>query len=107
MAEEKISNSRRLRVFERAVWRKSSRYTLSGLVVIGIGVILVGIGLLLTGFASSKFLIIGMGAIIALIGVVRLLIGFINPSIPQDLPPLEEPHEENGKVVEQPTDDLV
>ena len=103
MAEEKISNSRRLRVFEKAVWQKSSRYTLSGIVVIGIGVLLIGLGFLLsTGPTSSKFLIIGVGAIVVLVGIVRLLIGFINPAVPQDLPPLEEPHEENEEIVELP-----
>jgi hypothetical protein len=92
MAEGRVKISRRrLRIFDRAVWRKSSRYTLSGLVTMGIGVFVIGLGLLLNlATYSITALLLGFGAIIVVIGIIRLLIGFINPSTPQDLHPGEE-----------------
>jgi hypothetical protein len=95
MAQQRVKVLRRQRIFNRAVWRKSSRYTLSGLVTMGIGVVLVSVGITLnTGayltIGSGTYLLIGFGALIALIGIVRLLIGFINPATPLDLQPLEE-----------------
>jgi hypothetical protein len=94
MAEEKISRRWRLRIFQRAVWKKSSKFTLSGLIITAIGVVMILIGLDLgTGAYSAEGLLVGFGAIIVIIGVIRLLIGFINPSVPEELPPLEPPRE--------------
>jgi hypothetical protein len=96
MAQQRVNITRRLRIFNRAVWKKSSRFTVSGLVIaaIGIVVIIFGVISLDTGISPSQgFLLIGFGAIIAIIGIVRLLIGFINPAVPEDLPPLIEPEE--------------
>jgi hypothetical protein len=86
MAEGRVRPSRRFRIFDRAVWLKSSRYTISGLVVLIIGALFIGIGLLLnTGANSAEGLLVGFGVIIVLVGIIRLLIGFINPSSPEDL----------------------
>jgi hypothetical protein len=94
MAQQRVKVLRRQRIFNRAVWRKSSRFTTSGLVTMGIGVVLISVGASLnTGPYSSEGLLIGFGAIIVLIGIVRLLIGFINPAIPEDLQPPAETEE--------------
>lgn len=100
MAQQRVRILRRQRIFNRAVWRKSSRYTLSGLIIIGIGVVLISLGIssLNTGIGlnpGGDYLLIGFGAIVALIGIIRLLIGFINPATPEDLQPLVEA--ENAK----------
>jgi hypothetical protein len=93
MAQQRVRILRRQRIFNRAVWRKSSRFTLSGLIIIGIGVVLVSLGIssLNTGIMlnpGGTYLLIGFGAIIVLIGIIRLLIGFINPATPEDLQPI-------------------
>lgn len=74
-------------VLEQAKARKWNRFVWSGLVILAIGIILIMIGFRLnTGVNtfSSESLLIGIGAIIALIGIIRALIGIINPSIPAD-----------------------
>lgn len=96
MAQQRVKVLRRQRIFNRAVWRKSSRFTVSGLVTLGIGVVLISVGASLnTGPYSSEGLLIGFGAIIVLVGIVRLLIGFINPAIPEDL----QTPAETGEVI--------
>lgn len=97
VAEQKVNLSRRVRrrLFNRAVWRKSSRFTLSGLLIALAGFILIDIGLFLnTGAYSAEGLLVGFGAILMLVGIVRLLIGFINPASPEDLRPLIEKRDE-------------
>jgi uncharacterized membrane protein HdeD (DUF308 family) len=89
------SRTGRLRVFNRALWRKWSRFTVSGLISIIVGIVVIIIGALLnTGAYSAEGLLIGLGAIIVIVGIVRLLIGFISPSTPEDLIPLELQEEE-------------
>ena len=89
------SRTGRLRVFNRALWLKWSRFTVSGLIFMIVGVVVIIIGSLLnTGAYSAEGLLIGFGAIIVIVGIVRLLIGFISPSTPEDLIPLEEQEEE-------------
>lgn len=91
----------RLSVFNRALWRKWSKFTISGLIFIIVGIVVIIIGALLnTGAYSAEGLLIGLGAIIVIIGIVRLLIGFISPSTPEDLLPLEQEEEllENARV---------
>jgi hypothetical protein len=97
MAQQRVNVTRRLRIFNRAVWRKSSRFTVSGLVITAIGIVVISLGVvsLKTGiYPNQGFLLVGFGAIIAIIGIVRLLIGFINPAVPEDLPPLPEAEED-------------
>ncbi len=73
-------------VLNRAVWRKWNRFTWSGLLLIGLGCIMIVLGLLLnTGAYSAEGLLLGFGAIVVLIGIVRIFIGIINPSTPSDL----------------------
>ncbi len=83
-----------LRVFNRALWRKWDRFTVSGLIFMIVGIVVIIIGALLNmEVYSAKGLLLGIGAIIVLIGIVRLLIGFISPSTPEDLIPLEQEEE--------------
>jgi hypothetical protein len=89
MTDKRVSVTGRLRIFNRAVRRKSSRYILSGLVVIGIGCIVIAFGLLLI-IGTSVPLVAGLGVIVVLVGIIRVLIGLINPAHPDDLPPEEE-----------------
>ena len=90
------SDTSKLRIFNRARWHKTSRYTVSGLVVIVIGGLLTAYGLIFSNgnYGSVEGLVLGAGAIIVLIGIIRLLIGFINPSIPEELDQVEEHGEE-------------
>jgi len=77
---------------ERAIWKKWNKFIWSGLVFIVIGLVVIGIGLLLnTGAYSAEGLLIGLGAIVVIIGIIRLLIGVINPLSPDDIrvPPEE------------------
>ena len=93
--------ARRIKIFDRAVWRKSSKYTWSGLIILVVGIVVMIIGLgLRTGAYSAEGLLVGLGAIIALVGIIRLLIGFINPAIPEDLPPVEKPEEGEEEMVD-------
>ena len=88
------SRTGRLRVFNSALGRKWSRFTVSGLIFMIVGVVVIIIGALLNMETySAKGLLIGLGAIIVLVGIVRLLIGFISPSTPEDLIPLEQEEE--------------
>jgi hypothetical protein len=93
MAEEKTTTSRRLRIFERAVWMKSNKYITSGSITVVSGIVITILGILLVAgnYASPTVLIVGLGTIVFIVGIIRLLIGFINPIVPADLPPLEEP----------------
>ena len=73
-------------ILDRAVRLKWNKYTWSGLIVIGIGCLLIAIGLLLnTGAYSAEGLLLGFGAIVVFIGIVRIFIGLINPLAPGDL----------------------
>lgn len=79
---------------ERAIWKKWNRFIWSGLVFLAIGLVVISIGLLLnTGAYSAEGLLIGLGAIVVIIGIIRLLIGVINPLSPDDI---RDPEEEGG-----------
>ncbi len=92
----------RLRTFDRARWLKTSRYTVSGLafIIAGLVVVILGIFLYTASYYQAGFLVGGMGVIIVIIGIVRLLIGFINPASPEDLRPLEAREEETNDDAE-------
>lgn len=73
-------------IMDRAVARKWNKFTWSGLLIIGIGCLMIAIGLLLnTGAYSAEGLLLGFGAIVVLVGIVRIFIGLINPLAPRDL----------------------
>ena len=86
MAEQHSELISEVEVLERAVWRKWNKFTWSGLIIIGIGCVLIISGILMhTGAYSVEGLLVGFGAIIILIGLVRVFIGIINPALPSDL----------------------
>jgi hypothetical protein len=102
MVEERNSDARRLRIFDRALWQKASKYILSGLVVIGTGSVTIGVGLLLDRVTTSGPLVMGLGAIVALVGLIRVLIGLVRPASPENLASSEEsksPQEELHEAI--------
>nr|BBH89912.1 hypothetical protein KTC_46630 [Thermosporothrix sp. COM3] len=108
MEQQRISPKRRLRIFERAVWNKSNRYIWSGLLFVILGLLLIGAGIVFSGgvYYSPEGLLIGIGAIVFIVGIIRLLIGMINPPTPEDLPPLDEEEETTRPNDEISLDDL-
>jgi hypothetical protein len=86
MEEPRANLTSEVEILDRAVWRKWNKYTWSGLAIIGLGCLLIAAGLLLnSGAYSAEGLMIGFGAIIILIGLIRIGIGLINPLAPSDL----------------------
>ncbi len=76
----------KIEIMDRAVWRKWNKFTWSGLLIIGVGLIMIAVGILLnTGAYSAEGLLLGFGAIVVLIGIVRVFIGLINPLAPGDI----------------------
>lgn len=107
MADDKADIVTETHLLERAVRRKWSKYTWSGLLLIVFGIILILVGVAMnTGAYSFESLLIGFGAIIVIAGIIRILIGVINPSSPEELrtvvevPPLagEAQASEEGSV---------
>jgi uncharacterized membrane protein len=105
MATEPRSEQRRFRLLYRATRIKWKRFAWSGLILILIGIAVINFGLALaTGANSAEGLLVGLGAIIALVGILRVLIGVINPATPEDLNSSEAAPEEakvEGKTVEE------
>lgn len=89
MADDRVNLPRRSRIFDRAVWMKWNRYAISGFLITFIGLIITVVAVMFTSQAySNEALIVGLGIVVMVVGVIRLLIGFINPVAP--LP--ETPH---------------
>ena len=100
MANPKENVVEQTEVLDRAIWRKWNKFTWSGLVLVGSGLIVIAFGLLLRmGAYSPEGLAIGLGAIVILIGIVRLLIGLINPLAPSDLHHTVVPHEPTDEEI--------
>ena len=73
-------------VLELVVERKKRKFTRSGLLAMVIGVILIASGLLLnTGTNSIEGLIVGVGVLVELVGILRILIGLIKPIVPSQM----------------------
>ena len=73
-------------VLELVVERKKRKFTRSGLLAMVIGVILIASGLLLnTGAHSIESLIVGVGVLVELVGILRILIGLIKPIVPSQM----------------------
>ncbi|GAC1366011.1 MAG: hypothetical protein NVSMB44_28780 [Ktedonobacteraceae bacterium] len=86
MAESPENLVVKAEIIDRAVSRKWNKFTWSGLLIIGGGCLMIALGLLLnTGAYSAEGLLLGFGAIVVLIGIVRVFIGLINPLAPGDL----------------------
>ena len=68
------------------VERKKRKFTRSGLLAMVIGVILIASGFLLnTGTNSIEGLIVGVGVLVELVGILRILIGLIKPIVPSQM----------------------
>lgn len=95
MAKERVNPLRRFKLLERATRIKWNKYTWSGLIIIAVGIVLIAYALALRlGAYSVEGLLVGFGAIIVVVGLIRVLIGMINPATPEDLnPPTETPEE--------------
>jgi len=87
MADRKVDDIvEQTEILNKAVWLKWNKFTWSGLLIIGIGIVLIVVGWgLNTGFYSTEGLLLGFGAIVVIVGLIRVLIGLINPPSPEEL----------------------
>jgi hypothetical protein len=86
LSGDKVKLLDRFRQMDRAAQRKLIKFVWSGLLFIVLGLVLIAFGLSMhTGAYSAEGLLTGFGAIVVIVGVIRLLIGFINPLSPSDL----------------------
>lgn len=98
MAKQRTGLARRMRRLQTAERIKWNKYTWSGLVLVLVGLALIGFGLSLnTGAYSGEGLAVGFGFLIILAGIIRALIGVINPSSPEELVPYEEQEEREAE----------
>lgn len=102
MAEQQYSPRRRVwfrrfKYLDEAARRKFIRFVWSGLAIIVLGIVLIAYGLI-SGTGPSEDLLIGFGAIIVVVGLIRMLIGFIHPSTPDELPPPTPPPPPSDEV---------
>ena len=73
-------------ILEAATERKMRKFAPSGLIVMLVGVVLIGIGLFIhSGEYTIGGFIVGVGVIVVIIGMCRLLIGLIKPIVPSQL----------------------
>lgn len=102
MADRKVDDIvEQTEILNKAVWLKWNHFTWSGLLIAGIGIILIYVGFLLNqGFYSAEGLLIGVGAIVVIVGLIRILIGLINPPSPVELHAVV-PVEETDSIFEQ------
>ena len=99
LAKQRVGLARRMRRLQMAERTKWNKYTWSGLVIILIGLALIGFGLSLrTGAYSGEGIAIGFGFLIILAGILRALIGVINPSSPEELIPYEEQEQREAEL---------
>lgn len=85
---------------DEAAQRKFIRYTLSGVVIVVLGLVLIFVGIQFGSAASSvEVLLIGLGAIIVIVGIIRVLIGFITPRSPTELD--ESSEQETAKELDE------
>ncbi len=102
LAKQRVGLARRMRRLQTAERIKWNKYTWSGLVIILIGLALIGFGLSLrTGAYSGEGIAIGFGFLIILAGILRVLIGVINPSSPEELLPYEEQEQREAERREE------
>jgi uncharacterized membrane protein HdeD (DUF308 family) len=102
--QQRPSLAQQMRLLRRAERVKWNRFTISGLVLIIVGIALISYGLYLnTGAYSAEGIDLGIGALIVIAGIIRILIGVINPTLPEDLRPYEEQeqHRDDDTLDEQ------
>ncbi|GAC1402972.1 MAG: hypothetical protein NVS4B12_27750 [Ktedonobacteraceae bacterium] len=99
---QRVSLAQRMRRLRRAEQSKWNKYTWSGLLIILAGLVLIFVGIgMRTGAYSSEGLAIGFGALIVLAGIIRTLIGVINPSSPEELIPYEMQEQREAERLEE------
>ncbi len=100
--KQRMSLAQRMKRLRRAEDWKLNKYTWSGLAIILVGLVLIFVGVgLHTGAYGSEGLLIGFGALIVLAGILRALIGVINPSSPEELIPYEEQEKRAAERLEE------
>ena len=73
-------------ILEAATEQKMRKFAPSGLIVLLVGVVLIGTGLLIhSGEYTIGGFIVGVGVIVVIIGMCRILIGLIKPIVPSQL----------------------
>jgi len=73
-------------ILKAATEQKMRRFAPSGLVVLLVGVVLIGTGLFIhSGEYTIGGFIVGVGVIVVIIGMCRILIGLIKPIVPSQL----------------------
>lgn len=73
-------------ILEAAAERKMRKFTPSGLIVLLAGVVLIALGLFIhSGEYTMGGFIAGVGVIVVIIGMCRILIGVIKPIVPSQL----------------------
>jgi len=101
-AKRRVSLAQQMKRLKKAEQSKWNRYTWSGLLLVLVGFMLISIGLSLhTGAYSSEGLAIGIGALVILAGIIRALIGVINPALPEDLLPYEAQEQRDAERGEE------
>ena len=96
--QQRPSLARRMRMLRTAEQSKWNRFTWSGLLIILLGIALIAYGVSLnTGAYSGEGIAVGFGALIVIAGIIRVLIGVINPATPDDLRPYEEQDERENE----------
>lgn len=102
--KQRVGLAQRFRRLQRAEKSKWNKFTWSGLLIILVGLILifVGISLRTGGDANLGFVAMGVGVLVVLGGIIRTLIGVINPSSPEELIPYEEQDQREAAGIEEP-----
>jgi hypothetical protein len=73
-------------ILEAATERKMRKFAPSGLIVLLVGVVLIALGLFIhSGEYTIGGFVAGVGVIVVIIGMCRLLIGLIKPIVPSQL----------------------
>ena len=73
-------------ILEAAAERKMRKFAPSGLIVLLVGVVLIALGLFIhsSNYTMGGFTV-GVGVIVIIIGMCRILIGLIKPIVPSQL----------------------
>jgi hypothetical protein len=74
-------------ILEAAVERKMRKFAPSGFIVLMIGAVVIALGLFIHSGDNTTLggFLVGVGVIVLIIGVCRLLIGLIRPIVPSQL----------------------
>jgi len=104
--QQRPNLAQRMRTLRKAEQSKWNRFTWSGLLLVALGLGLIAFGIHLnTGADSAEGIALGFGSLIVIAGIIRILIGVINPATPDDLRPYEmqeiEQQQHEGTIDEE------